>query len=139
MSARVVAGRYQLHTVLGRGGMATVWAGLDTRLDRAVAVKVLDWAASAAPDTVHRLDHEARTLARLTHPNIVTVYDVGIENGVPYIVMEFVEGENLLQRLARGPLDVRQTIAIATQVCDALALPTGRASCTATSSRTTSC
>jgi serine/threonine-protein kinase len=120
MTARVVAGRYQLHTVLGRGGMATVWAGLDTRLDRPVAVKVLDWAATADAATVHRLDHEALTLARLTHPNIVTVYDVGIQDGVPYIVMEFVDGENLHQRLARGPVGLRQTIAVAIGVCDAL-------------------
>jgi eukaryotic-like serine/threonine-protein kinase len=120
MTARVVAGRYQLHTVLGRGGMATVWAGLDTRLDRPVAVKVLDWAATADAATVHRLDHEARTLARLTHPNIVAVYDVGIQDDVPYIVMEFVDGENLHQRLVRGPLGLRQTIAVAVGVCDAL-------------------
>jgi serine/threonine-protein kinase len=120
MTARVVAGRYQLHTVLGRGGMATVWAGLDTRLDRPVAVKVLDWAATADAATVHRLDHEARTLARLTHPNIVSVYDVGIQDDLPYIVMEFVDGENLHQRLIRGPLGLRQTIAVAVEVCDAL-------------------
>src|SRR5262245_58626584 len=120
MSARVVAGRYQLHTVLGRGGMATVWAGLDTRLDRPVAVKVLDWAASADAATVHRLDHEARTLARLTNPNIAPVYDVRKQENVPYIVMEFVDGENLHQRLGRGPLGLRQTIAVAMGVCDAL-------------------
>jgi eukaryotic-like serine/threonine-protein kinase len=120
-SARLIGGRYQLHTMLGRGGMAAVWAGIDTRLDRPVAVKVLDGAASADSMMVQRFDQEARTVARLAHPNVVAVYDVGIEGNVPYLVMELVEGQDLQRRVASGPLDVGQALGIAAQVCDALA------------------
>ena len=78
-SAHTIGGRYQLHALLGQGGTASVWAGVDTRLDRPVAVKIIDGAATAYPELVRRLDQEARTVARLAHPNIVTVYDVGTE------------------------------------------------------------
>src|SRR5262245_16125753 len=100
--------------------MAAVWAGTDTRLDRPVAVKMLDGAALADPDMMRRLDREAKTLARLAHPNIVAGYDVGTEDGVPYLVMEFVEGDNLARYLASGPLDVAAAVAIAVQICDAV-------------------
>jgi serine/threonine-protein kinase len=117
----MVGGRYQLHTMLGRGGMAAVWAGIDTRLDRPVAVKLLDRAASLDPSLVQLLDREARLVARLDHPNIVTVFDVGRDRGMPYIVMELVEGEDLRRRLEAGPLTGPQAITIADQVCAATA------------------
>ena len=117
-SAHTLGGRYQLHARLGRGGTASVWAGVDTRLDRPIAVKVVDAATDA--DAVRRLDQEARTVARLAHPNIVAVYDIGTEAGVPYLVMEFVEGEDLRHRLARGPLTVDEAVGVAAQVCAAL-------------------
>ncbi len=120
MSARPLGGRYQLHTTLGQGGMAAVWAGVDIRLGRPVAVKVLDGAARADPVMLQRLEAEARTVAKLEHPNIVAVYDFGTEGDVPYLVMELVEGEDLQQRLANGPLDVRAAVGIAAQICDAL-------------------
>jgi hypothetical protein len=119
-SARVVGGRYQLHAMLGRGATAAVWAGLDTRLARPVAIKLLDGAARVDPVMVQRLDREARTVAGLAHPNVVTVYDVGTDGGVPYLVMELVEGENLQHRLAHGPLQPSEAIGIAVQICDAL-------------------
>jgi eukaryotic-like serine/threonine-protein kinase len=125
LSARLVNGRYQLHTMLGRGGMASVWAGIDTRLDRPVAVKLLDGAARADPMVVQRLDREARTVAGLAHPSIVAVYDVGTDSGVPYLVMELVDGESLQHRLARGPIDVCDAVGIARQTCDALAAAHG--------------
>jgi serine/threonine-protein kinase len=106
--------------MLGRGGTAAVWAGVDTRLSRPVAVKVVDGAARADPAMVQRLDREARTVARLAHPNIVAVYDVGTEGGVPFLVMELVEGTSLQHRLAHGPMDVREAVGIAAQICDAL-------------------
>jgi serine/threonine-protein kinase len=120
MSARVLGGRYQLHAMLGRGGMAAVWAGVDTRLDRPIAVKVVDAAAGADPAMLQRLDREARTIARLAHPNIVAVYDVGVERDMPYLVMELVDGDDLQQRLAHGPLAVPEAVRVAAQVCDAL-------------------
>jgi serine/threonine-protein kinase len=101
--------------------MATVWAGIDTRLDRPVAVKLLDVAATLDPSLVQFLDREARLVAKLAHPNIVTVYDVGRDGGVPYIVMELVEGEDLRRRLESVPLTGPQVISVAHQVCAALA------------------
>jgi eukaryotic-like serine/threonine-protein kinase len=120
MSDRVLGGRYQLHTMVGRGGMATVWAAHDVRLDRAVAVKIVDVDKSADLLGVQQLDREARIVARLAHPNIVTVYDVGTDCGVPYLVMEMVDGANLQQQLVRGPLPLQEVVRIAVQVCDAL-------------------
>src|SRR5258706_2175217 len=120
MSDRVLGGRYQLHTMLGRGGMATVWAAHDVRLDRAVAVKIVDVDKSADLLGVQQLDREARIVARLAHPNIVTVYDVGTDCGLPYLVMEMVDGANLQQQLVRGPLPLQEVVRIAVQVCDAL-------------------
>jgi serine/threonine-protein kinase len=119
-SARQLGGRYQLHTMLGRGGVAAVWAGIDTRLDRPVAVKILDGAARADPEMIQRLDLEARAVARLAHPNIVAVYDVGMEGGVPYLVMELVDGHDLQRQLRSGPLGVDQAVRIGGQICDAL-------------------
>jgi serine/threonine-protein kinase len=138
-SERVLGGRFQLHALLGRGGMAAVWAGVDTRLDRPVAVKMLDGAAPADRVMMQRFDREARILAGLAHPNIVAVYDVGAERGVPYLVMELVEGEDLQHRLVRGPLDVRQAVGIAAQICDALEFAHAWVWYTATSSPATSC
>jgi serine/threonine-protein kinase len=113
--------RYRLDSVLGRGGVATVWRGWDLRLERAVAVKVLDRTGLGGdPSAATRFDREARTLARLAHPNIVTVYDFGAQDGVAYLVMELVEGRSLAALLAEGALPVAQAAAIAAQVCDAL-------------------
>jgi serine/threonine-protein kinase len=100
--------------------MATVWSGTDIRLGRPVAIKVLTRSASADPLMLRRLDEEARTLARLAHTNIVTVYDLGSQDDVPYVVMELVEGDDLRQRLQRGPMLPSDALRIAIQVCDAL-------------------
>jgi eukaryotic-like serine/threonine-protein kinase len=120
MSARLVGGRYQLHTMLGRGGTAAVWAGIDTRLDRSVAVKLLDTADGVGSVPAPRFGREAHLVAGLAHPNIVAMYDAGTDAGVPYLVMELVEGEDLQHRLAGGRLDPRSAVDIAVQVCAAL-------------------
>jgi serine/threonine-protein kinase len=120
MSARVLGGRYQLQARLAGGNMATVWAALDLRLDRAVALKMVDGKAPADPPVVGHLDREARIVAGLVHPNIVTLYDMGTDGGLPYLVMEIVEGPNLQQRITRGPLPLNEVVRIAVQVCDAL-------------------
>src|SRR5262245_4915325 len=95
MSGRLLDGRYQLAGPVGHGGMATVWRGVDMRLDRPVAVKVLDEARPADPAAAQRFDREARVVARLAHPNVVAVYDVGRDRGMAYLVMELVDGGSL--------------------------------------------
>ncbi|HEV2856932.1 MAG TPA: serine/threonine-protein kinase [Solirubrobacterales bacterium] len=94
--------RYRLERTLGRGGMAAVWLGHDEVLDRQVAVKVLSDTIATDPDFVARFRREARTAAGLSHPNLVGVYDYSEEGERPYLVMQFVPGENLAERLARG-------------------------------------
>ncbi|HEY0697108.1 MAG TPA: serine/threonine-protein kinase, partial [Micromonospora sp.] len=121
MSGRVVADRYQLDSRIGHGGMAVVWRGVDLRLGRPVAVKLLNPAGVADPEMLRRFDQEARTAAGLGHPNIVAVHDVGSDRGEPDLVMELVDGRNLADLLAGGPLRVGQTVGIATGVCAALA------------------
>ncbi len=120
MSKRLLGDRYRLEDVLGSGGMATVWRGWDLRLERAVAVKTLDHAGLSDPSAAERFDREARTVARLAHPNIVAVYDVGTQEGVGYLVMELISGVSVATLLEAGPLPVQQAVAIAAQSCDAL-------------------
>lgn len=127
MVTAVLSGRYELRTVLGRGGMAEVWLGFDRRLDRAVAIKILPRTGPADQALRDRFDREARTVARLSHPNIVAIHDVGTDatgpagdGEVSYLVMELVQGGSLADRLAAGPLPVADAVAVAVQVCDAL-------------------
>ena len=94
--------RYRLERTLGRGGMAAVWLGHDEVLDRPVAVKVLSDTIASDPDFVARFRREATTAAGLSHPNLVGVYDFSEEGERPYLVMQFVPGENLAERLERG-------------------------------------
>ena len=116
----VLGDRYRLEEVLGSGGMATVWRAWDLRLERPVAVKTLDHAGLSDPSAAERFDREARTVARLTHPNIVAVYDVGTQDGVGYLVMELIGGVSVATLLDGGPLPVQQAVSIAAQTCDAL-------------------
>jgi serine/threonine protein kinase len=117
---RLLSGRYQVDKLLGSGGMATVWRGWDLRLDRAVAIKELTGPWLADPTAMARFDREARTAARLAHPNIVSVHDVGSHYGSPFLVMELIEGPTVAEMLRQGPLPIAQAIAIAAQTCDAL-------------------
>ncbi|MGH3728573.1 MAG: protein kinase domain-containing protein [Micromonosporaceae bacterium] len=120
MRGRRFADRYELQTPLGRGGMAEVWRAWDSRLERAVAVKILDQVGLADPGGVERFRREALAVARIAHPNIVGGYDFGTEDGRPYLVMELVAGQTLADRLAEGPLPIADVVRIATQTCDAL-------------------
>ncbi|WP_432826072.1 serine/threonine-protein kinase [Dactylosporangium sp. CA-092794] len=120
MAQLLVSGRYRLHEVLGRGGMATVWRADDLHLQRPVAVKVLDSAVLAAPGMREHLGREARILVRLTHPNIVAVYDFDVDSDTARLVLELVEGPSLATLLRQGALPVEQAVGIAIQVCDAL-------------------
>ena len=120
MSDELLGGRYRLESVLGRGGMATVWRGVDTRLGRPVAVKVLATSALADPAAKQRFHREALTVARLSNPHLVAVHDADVDGEPQYLVMELIEGTNLAALLAHGPMDVSQAAGIAVQVCDAL-------------------
>lgn len=101
-SGEMLKDRYRLERTLGRGGMAAVWLGHDEVLDRPVAVKVLSDTIASDPGFVARFRREATTAAGLSHPNLVGVYDFSEEGERPYLVMQFVPGENLAQRLERG-------------------------------------
>src|SRR5580658_6568405 len=111
-------GPYEIKSVLGSGGMGDVYRARDSRLDRDVAVKVLQEESGSGAERRARFEREARAVAALNHPNIVGVYDFGIENGQQYIVSELVDGESLRSRLASGAFPVRKLIDIATQIAD---------------------
>src|SRR5690349_12279090 len=106
--------------MIGAGGMGEVYRARDTRLARNVAVKILPPHLSAGPEARERFEREARTIAALNHPNICSIFDVGSENGVDYIVMEYLEGETLATRLERGPLPMESALKAAIQITDAL-------------------
>src|SRR5246127_5192807 len=97
-------GPYEIVAPLGAGGMGEVYRARDTRLDRIVAIKVLPEHLSANPDLKQRFEREARAISALNHPRICTLHDVGHQDGVDFLVMEYLEGETLAQRLKRGRL-----------------------------------
>jgi len=111
----VLSARYRLESKLGSGGMSTVYLARDETLERWVAIKVLHREISDQPDQIERFRREARSVARLSHPNVVSVIDAGEDGGYPYIVFEYVEGETLKQRIERLeklPLDEAAAYAI---------------------------
>ena len=114
------AGRYDLGPVIGRGGMADVHAGRDGKLDRPVALKLLRPEFYVQPVVRSRFEAEARLSARLSHPNVVSVFDSGESDGVPYIVMERLPGLTLADRLSEGPLPESEVRHIGTEVLAAL-------------------
>ncbi|HVS31585.1 MAG TPA: protein kinase [Thermoanaerobaculia bacterium] len=113
-------GPYEVVSTIGAGGMGEVYQGRDTRLDRSVAIKVLpgDFSRNAALKL--RFEREAKAISALNHPNICTLHDVGSDNGVDYLVMEYIEGESLAQRLLRGPLPLEQVLRYGVQIAGAL-------------------
>jgi serine/threonine protein kinase/Tol biopolymer transport system component len=113
-------GPYEIESSLGAGGMGEVYRARDTRLDRAVAVKVLPAHLADDPDRRARFEREARAVSSLNHPHIGQLYDVGRENGVDYLVLELLEGETLAHRLEKGPLPPTQVIQYGIQIADAL-------------------
>ncbi|MCS7177662.1 MAG: Stk1 family PASTA domain-containing Ser/Thr kinase [Anaerolineae bacterium] len=117
MEGTLLNNRYRVLELLGSGGMAVVYKGADTVLHRPVAIKILREAYASDPAFLARFQREARAAARLDHPNVVTVYDVGQDGNVHYIVMEYVEGEDLKSLIRRtGRLSVEQAVNIAIQI-----------------------
>ncbi len=116
----ILADRYELFDVVGRGGMGEVWAARDLRLDRSVAVKLLSAHMASEAGVRERFEAEARSAARLSHPNVVQVFDSGEHDGVPYLVMELLPGRTLADEVALGPLDPESVRRVGMEVLGAL-------------------
>jgi len=114
-------GPYEIQSSLGSGGMGEVYRARDTRLERTVAIKILPAAFSSDADRLHRFQHEARILSTLNHPNVLAIYDVGDQNGVSFLVSEFLEGQSLRDTLAAGLLPRRKLIEYALEIAKGLA------------------
>jgi Tol biopolymer transport system component len=113
-------GPYEIVAPAGAGGMGEVWRARDTRLERSVAIKVLPQEFAENAQLKLRFEREAKTISQLNHPHICTLFDVGHENGLHYLVMEYIEGETLAERLAKGPLPVEQVIRYGVEIAAAL-------------------
>jgi eukaryotic-like serine/threonine-protein kinase len=113
-------GPYEIQSPLGAGGMGEVYRAKDTRLDRTVAVKILPSHLSDNVEAKQRFDREARAISSLNHPNICTLHDVGHQDGVDFLVMEFLEGETLADRLRKGPLPTELVLKYGIEICEGL-------------------
>jgi eukaryotic-like serine/threonine-protein kinase len=113
-------GPYEILSAIGAGGMGEVYKARDTRLDRIVAIKVLPTHLADRSELRERFEREAKTIASLNHPHICTLYDTGQQDGIDYLVMEYLEGETLAQRLQKGPLPLEQLLRYAIEIADAL-------------------
>jgi eukaryotic-like serine/threonine-protein kinase len=120
LSAGTRLGPYELGAAIGAGGMGEVYRAKDTRLDRTVAVKVLPSHLSQSADSRQRFEREARTISQLSHPHICALFDVGHQDGVEFLVMEYLEGETLSDRILKGPLGYDQVIRYGVEIADAL-------------------
>ena len=114
-------GPYEVTGTIGAGGMGEVYEARDTRLDRAVAIKIMPRDSSADPDRHARFEREAKAVASLNHPHICTLHDVGEHDGQMFLVMERLSGETLAERLQKGPLPLSQVLTVATEIADGLA------------------
>jgi serine/threonine protein kinase len=120
-----ISGNYAIEKEIGRGGMGIVYLATDKRLDRPVAIKVLNLSTleeyvSDVSEIIIRFNREAKAVAKLSHPNIVSIYDIGYENNLHYMVMEFLEGKVLTELKTPGQLDIKQIANIGIQICSAL-------------------
>src|SRR6201984_229990 len=114
-------GPYEILAPLGAGGMGEVYRARDTRLNRDVAIKVLPEALANDADRLRRFEQEARTIAALSHPNILGIHDIGTHDGAPFLVSELLEGQTLREKLESGPLPVRRAIEYALGIAQGLA------------------
>jgi serine/threonine protein kinase len=113
-------GPYEIVSPLGAGGMGEVYRARDTRLERLVAIKILPSHLSSNPDAKQRFERESRTISSLSHPNICHLYDVGSQDGIDYLVMQYLEGDTLADRLAKGPLPPEQVLKYGVDICEGL-------------------
>src|SRR5512132_2230010 len=120
LSSGTRLGPYEIVAAIGAGGMGEVYKARDTRLERTVAVKVLPSHLSTSPEVRQRFEREAKTISQLSHPHICALYDVGNQDGVEFLVMEYLEGETLSDRLVKGPLVFDQVLRYGLEIADAL-------------------
>src|SRR6202051_183080 len=120
LSAGTKLGPYEILSAIGAGGMGEVYKARDTRLDRIVAIKVLPTHLADRSELRERFEREARTIASLNHPGICTLHDIGQQDGADYLVMEYLEGETLAQRLLKGRLPLEEVLQYAIEIADAL-------------------
>ena len=120
LSAGSRLGPYEVLAAVGAGGMGEVYRARDTRLERDVAVKVLPAHLSSSEEMRQRFEREAKAISQLSHAHICALYDVGREGETEYLVMEYLEGETLSDRLAKGPLPLEQTLRYGVEIADAL-------------------
>ena len=113
-------GPYEILSPIGAGGMGEVYKARDTRLDRTVAIKVLPEHVASDPDLKQRFEREAKTISSLNHPHICTLHDIGSQDGIDFLVMEYLEGDTLAQRLEKGALPLDQALTVAIEIADAL-------------------
>jgi eukaryotic-like serine/threonine-protein kinase len=113
-------GPYEIQSPIGAGGMGEVYRARDARLGRDVAIKVLAQHLSSNPELKERFEREARAISSLNHPRICILHDVGHQDGIDFLVMEYLEGESLAERLKKGPLPLKESLKIAMEVCEAL-------------------
>jgi Tol biopolymer transport system component/predicted Ser/Thr protein kinase len=118
LAAGTTLGPYAVTAFVGAGGMGEIYRAKDTRLDRTVALKILP--ASKDPDRKARFEREARAISQLQHPHICALYDVGSQDGVEYLVMEFLEGQTLAQKIEKGPLPIAELVETAIDIAEAL-------------------
>ena len=120
LEAGTQLGPYEILSPIGAGGMGEVYKARDTRLDRTVAIKVLPEHVAADPDLKQRFEREAKTISSLNHPHICTLHDIGEQNGIDFLVMEYLEGDTLAQRLQKGALPLDQALQVAIEIADPL-------------------
>ncbi|HEX2798973.1 MAG TPA: serine/threonine-protein kinase, partial [Thermoanaerobaculia bacterium] len=120
LAAGTRLGPYEILSPLGAGGMGEVYRARDTRLERTVAIKVLLDQLSGSAEVRQRFEREAKAISQLSHPHICALYDVGNQDGVEYLVMEYLAGETLADRLVNGPLPLNQVLRYGAEIADAL-------------------
>src|SRR5690242_18357695 len=112
LSSGTKLGPYEILAPVGAGGMGEVYRARDTRLDRVVAIKVLPSDLSSSPELKQRMEREARAISSLNHPNICHLYDIGSASGTDYLVMEFLEGETLAERIRKRAMPLNEILKV---------------------------
>jgi serine/threonine protein kinase len=120
LSSGTKLGPYEIVSAVGVGGMGEVYRARDSRLDRTVAIKILPSHHSSDSGLRQRFEREGRTISKFSHPNICTLHDIGTHDGLDYLVMEYIEGDTLEQRLSKGPVAPPQALVYGIQIADAL-------------------